>query len=288
MQKKRPHADYWPMSRKSKTQLPLVSVVMPSFNTGQFIERSLLSLIDQKYPNLEVIVIDGGSTDGTLEIIRKYEAHISYWISEPDKGQSDALNKGFELANGKIFGWLNSDDVYLPGAISKAVSALQLNTKKLICFGDWVSIDVNDQVIMKQPAFDYLVNHLIYEGFPLNAQAMFWRKEVHTRFSGFDRRLNYTMDYQMMLEFGLNEGNAAFLRLPYSFGGFRRYTGQKTAGYTPEVHAEHIYIAKRYGLSDKYTWTGKLKRILYRIRRGYWYFKREGPIGVMKRLLRKG
>ena len=97
---------------------PKISIVMPSFNHSQYIERSILSVLNQGYPNLELIIIDGGSIDGTVEIIKKYSKYIDYWISEKDKGQSDALNKGFQKASGQIYGWLNSDDVYLPKTFS--------------------------------------------------------------------------------------------------------------------------------------------------------------------------
>ena len=91
---------------------PKISIVTPSFNHAQFLEETILSVISQNYPDLEYIIIDGGSTDGSVEIIKKYEQYLTYWISEPDNGQSDALNKGFTRATGDIYGWLNSDDLY--------------------------------------------------------------------------------------------------------------------------------------------------------------------------------
>ena len=93
-----------------------ISIIVPSYNQRNFIEKSILSILNQNYSNLELIVIDGGSTDGTLDVIKKYEKYISFWMSEPDEGQSDALNKGFSRATGDVFGWLNSDDLYMPNA----------------------------------------------------------------------------------------------------------------------------------------------------------------------------
>jgi glycosyltransferase involved in cell wall biosynthesis len=96
---------------------PSISVVIPSFNQGQYIEETILSVLGQQYPNLEILVIDGGSTDNTIEILKKYSDRISYWHSKKDKGQADAINQGMNLSSGKIVCWLNSDDMYLPGTL---------------------------------------------------------------------------------------------------------------------------------------------------------------------------
>jgi glycosyltransferase involved in cell wall biosynthesis len=104
-------------------RLPLVSIVTPSLSQGEFIEEAILSVLEQDYPRIEHIVVDGGSTDGTLDVLHRYQ-HLR-WVSEPDGGQADALNKGFGMAHGEIYGWLNSDDLYLPGAISAAVEVMR-------------------------------------------------------------------------------------------------------------------------------------------------------------------
>ena len=100
---------------------PRLSIVTPSFNQGEFLEEAIVSVLEQNYPNLEFIVIDGGSTDALVKIIRKYESYITYWISEPDDGHGDALNKGFNRSSGEIMAWLNSDDKYCPNAFSTVV-----------------------------------------------------------------------------------------------------------------------------------------------------------------------
>jgi len=174
---------------KEKKNLKKISIVMPSFNKAEFIERSILSVLNQDYQNIELIIIDGGSTDGTIEIIKKYEKHISFWISEKDKGQSDALNKGFKYCSGSIYGFLNSDDVYMPGSFKQASLILKNNLDKKIVFGDWLSIDKEDKIVDYNHAFDFNLNHFKYEGFHLSATSMFWRSEVHKRFSGFDNNL---------------------------------------------------------------------------------------------------
>ena len=253
-----------------------ISVVMPSYNQVGYIERSILSVLNQNYPELELIIVDGGSTDGTVDVIRRYEEYLSYWVSEPDNGQSDALNKGFARATGNVFGWLNSDDLYMPGALERAATVFGEFSAKGIVYGDWLSIDSGDRTTAYEYAFDFNLNQFKYEGFHLNAQAMFWRRDVHERFGGFDPRLHLTMDYQMIVAFGISEGEAAFLRLPTALGCFRRHADQKTRGFTGEVLSEHRLIAHRYRFEDKFGRIGKAKRLLYRFRRGYWYIKRGG------------
>jgi glycosyltransferase involved in cell wall biosynthesis len=265
---------------------PRISIVMPSFNQAAFIERSILSVINQGYKNLELIIIDGGSTDGTVDIIKKYEKYLSYWVSEKDAGQSDALNKGFSRASGEIYGWLNSDDLYLPQAFKNAVAAFLAKPAKKIVFGDWYSIDPHDSIQDIHHAFDFSLGHFKYEGFHLNAQAMFWRREVHKRFGEFANCLYNTMDYQMILAFGINEGNRAFYRIPVVLAAFRRYDGQKTRGFTVGVSQEHRWLASQYGYEDKYKTSGATKRLLYRFRRACWYLRR-GGVGELSMRLRQ-
>lgn len=268
----------------SEKDWPKISIVMPAFNQAQFIERSILSILNQGYPNIELIIIDGGSSDGTVEIIKRYEDQIAYWVSEKDEGQSDALNKGFSRASGEIYGWLNSDDLYTPEAFESAVDAFRVNQKKMVVFGDWLSIDIYDNPVDLHHAFDFNLNHFKYEGFHLNAQSMFWRSDVHEGFNGFDVDLYNTMDYQMILEFGINIGQEKFLRIPKVLGAFRRYDGQKTGNFTPNVLREHQSMALRYGYMNKYGSFGVLKRLPYRFRRAYWYFKRGGLRELLSRL----
>ena len=121
--------------------LPRVSIITPSYNQAQFLEQTIRSVLDQNYPNLEYWVIDGGSTDGSLEIIQKYAGQLAGWVSEPDRGQAEGINKGLARATGDIVAWLNSDDVYYPGAVEAAVEALDANPQSSFVFSDVESID---------------------------------------------------------------------------------------------------------------------------------------------------
>ncbi len=255
---------------------PKVSIVMPSYNQVEYIERSILSVLNQGYPGVELIVIDGGSDDGTAEIIRKYEDRLAYWSTAKDLGQSDALNKGFARVSGEICGWLNSDDLYAPGAIHLAAAALRASPGTQVCFGDWYEVDRADRVLSYNYAFDFNLLHFVYEGFHLNAQSMFWRKALHERFGEFDVDLARTMDYDLILRLGILAGEAGFLRLPLPIGCFRRHEAQKTQGFDARVSAEHVRIAAKNGFGDKFSAVGSIRRLMYRARRAGWYAHRGG------------
>lgn len=271
----------------STKRVPKITVVMPSFNQAVFIERSILSVLDQNYPNLEFILIDGGSTDGTLSILERYQDSFAYVYTGPDAGQSDALNHGFSKATGDIYGWLNSDDLYLPGAFQSVSGAFCSAPDASVIFGDWLSIDSDDNTIETNYAFDFNLHHFIYEGFHLNSQAMFWRREAHQRFGEFGVDLHRTMDYDLIARLGINEGQRRFMRVTTPLAAFRRHSAQKTTGAGQDVvAAEHRKIAQKNGFSDKYSRKGRILRLVYRARRAYWYLKRGGLKYAFSRLVR--
>ena len=136
----------------SKQTRPLVSIITPSRNQAPFLEATIQSVLAQDYPEIEYLVIDGDSTDGSLDIIKRYQKRLAYWVSEPDLGQTDAINKGFAHANGEIFAWLNSDDLLLPGAITEAVDFLVKHPETGMVYGDADFIDETGRVIGSFPA----------------------------------------------------------------------------------------------------------------------------------------
>src|SRR5512141_3252977 len=125
----------------STSNLPKVSIITPSYNQGRFLEASILSVLEQDYPNLEYIVVHGGTKDESVEIIKKYQDRFAWWVSEKDKGHADALNKGFSHATGEVLAWLNSDDVYYPQAVKEAVALLQKNPDVGMVYADADLID---------------------------------------------------------------------------------------------------------------------------------------------------
>jgi glycosyltransferase involved in cell wall biosynthesis len=255
-----------PAARRGASGLRF-SVVMPSFRHAGFIERSLNSVINQEYEGTELIVMDGGSDDGTREILERYSPHITLWRSEPDGGQSDALNKGFAHVNGDIVGWLNSDDLYLPGAMHHAADIFAANPQIDVVYGDWLTLDLTDRILDRWPALAPSRGRLVTEGFFCNAQAMFWRRSLHQRLGGFDIQLHYTMDYDLMLQMISMAGPSAFFRTDRPLGCFRVYQGQKTGEANSPVPQEHRRIAAQRGTSWKYDLSGRALRAFYRVTR---------------------
>lgn len=264
-----------------------ITVVVPSYNQGEFLEQCLLSIINQGVPGTEIVLIDGMSTDDTHSVIKKYLPFIRYVVTEPDNGQSDALNKGFSLATGDLFGWLNADDLYLPGSFASALHYFNSSSEASVVFGDWLSVDVSLDLLDYNHAFDFNVRHLMYEGFHLNTQAMFWRRSHHEAMGSFDVGLHRTMDYQLLIALGLASAPHAFARTSRPYGVFRRHSRQKTGKRSSALLDEHRRIAQNYGFTDKYSATGRLKRFYYRLRRLYCYNMRGGPSNVARRLLRR-
>lgn len=204
----------WPWTEENKplpermpdgSEWPRISIVTPNYNYGQFIEETIRSVLLQGYPNLEYIIIDGGSTDNTVEIIRKYEKYLTYWVSEPDGGQTDAINKGYQHCTGELFVWLNADDAYFNSTCLKNVSEIYKQGYQLIV-GECLNVDENDQCLQITEDFNGyapLQNFEQYLRFwsfiPFPQPAVFIAKELTDKSFPLDKSLYGTMDYQMFL-----------------------------------------------------------------------------------------
>jgi glycosyltransferase involved in cell wall biosynthesis len=178
---------------------PLVSIVTPSFNQGKFLERTILSVLNQDYPNIEYIIMDGNSTDNSVEIIKNYSSKIAYWQSEKDKGQTDAINQGFTHAHGQILAWINSDDTYEPHAVSQAVNYLLKHPEVGMVYGDCNFINAEDRVIGKFNAkqTDYRKLRTGYVHIP--QQSSFWKAELWRQVAPLDTSIYFAMDYDLWL-----------------------------------------------------------------------------------------
>jgi len=264
------------------------SIVIPSYNQGEFLERTLLSVINQE-AETEIIVIDGGSTDNSVKIIKKYEDKIAYWVSEKDRGQSHALNKGFAKATGDIFGWQNSDDVYMPGAFRKVQEVFEKFPEKKIVYGNWYEIDENDNVIDKTySAPKPRVPHFSYEGFDSNLQSMFWKREVFEKFGAFDENLHQLMDSDFLFSLILNQGCDIFIKTNFFLGAFRRHENQKTKRERIDKRAvdEQKILDEKYGFSKSSFFARKFYKIRYVFSKFCWLAKQGGVILAFRHLSR--
>lgn len=177
---------------------PLVSIITPSYNQARFLEATLQSVLRQRYSNLEYLVVDGASTDGSVDIIKRYADRLAWWVSEPDKGQADAINKGFRRASGEIVAWLNSDDLYLPDAISEAVAVFQTHPEASLIFGDAVSADAEGRLLNHLPAGDLSLPDLLR--FKIITQpAVFMRRAVLEKVNYLDPSYHFFLDHHLWI-----------------------------------------------------------------------------------------
>lgn len=180
-------------------ELPLVSIVTPSYNQGAFLEETMRSVLEQDYPKIEYWVIDGGSTDNSVDIIKSHQQRLAGWVSEKDRGQADGVNKGFAKATGEIVGWLNSDDLYYPGAIREAVAAFQAHPEASFVFSDVESIDGEGKAFNLMRYGDWKLADLM--AFNIIGQpGVFMRREVLEQVGYLDLSFNYLLDVQLWLK----------------------------------------------------------------------------------------
>jgi glycosyltransferase involved in cell wall biosynthesis len=251
---------------------PRVTIVTPSYNQGHFIEETIRSVLLQGYPNLEYIVVDGGSTDDTVAILQRYDTHLR-WLSEADEGQSDAINKGLSLATGAIQAYLNSDDTYLPGAIQIIAAYAMADEQAGLIYGDCRATRENGEVygLIKGEVFD--VQRLIMRGRFVPQQAAFWRREAMEQVGPFDATLHYCMDHDFFIRVG-RAFPAAYI--PQPLANFRFHGTSKSVSDEERHWRECLTVSERYGLKPWTAW--------YWIRRIRHYGLRFLPWPLQKRL----
>lgn len=245
--------------KNTRTALPRISVITPTFNQGAFIEQTIRSVLDQAYPYLEYLVMDGGSTDNTLEILKQYAGRLQ-WFSEQDHGQSHAINKGIRLATGDVIAYLNSDDVYEPGALLRVGQYCAAHPQARWVTGRCRFIN-QEGLEIRRPVTLYKYFWLLTRSYRalqtldyVSQPATFWHRAVIERVGDFDETLYYTMDY----DYSLRVGKQFKLHLiPHLLASYRVHTSSKTFTSAAAVRAqfaEDLAVARKHGAPPLLAW----------------------------------
>ena len=227
-----------------KPYLPLVSIVTPSFNQARYLEAAIQSVLSQNYPRLEYIVVDGSSTDGSVDIIKRYESRLAWWVSEKDQGQTDAINKGFARAKGDILAWINSDDTYEPDALSSAVKFLQTHPEIGLAYGDANYIDDEGKVIGHFPAAQTDLIRLRRGYVHIPQQAAFFRADLWRAVGPLDPSFYFAMDYDLWIRLA---ARSEVKYVPQTWANFRLHTSGKTISADDRCWPEMLRVHYRDG-----------------------------------------
>jgi len=218
--------------------MQLVSIVTPSYNQARYLEATIQSVLVQDYPRTEYIVVDGASTDSSVEIIKKYQSHLTYWISEKDNGQADAINKGLARASGEILAWLNSDDYYLPNTISAAVKVFEENPDVVMLYGDMLAVDEDGKTInllrYRQLSLEDLLCFQI-----IGQPAVFFRRTAYEKTGGFDPTFHFLLDHHLWIRLA-QQGK--ILHVPQTWAAARYHAEAKNRAKAAEFGREAFRI----------------------------------------------
>ena len=233
---------------------PKISIVTPVFNAAKFLEDSIKSVINQNYPNLEYIIIDGGSTDGSVDIIKKYSNHINYWESKQDKGQTHALNKGFSHTTGIIQAWLNADEEYLPGALELVANEYMKNKDLELIYGNRYFLDLTvsppNKILETFPAIDPFPL-MLYTGRLLCSDATFWTKKIHEKLGELNEKdyPRLAMDVEWLLRLTGEAKKWKFIPKPLSI--FKAHGMNMTTKGVEKGYRYNEIIRRNYAEKNK-------------------------------------
>ena len=241
--------------------LPRLSVVVPSYNQADFLCRTLDSIVSQNYPDLEIIVMDGGSTDGSLDVIDRYRDHIAHLSSGPDGGQSSAIATGFARATGDFISWLNSDDTYEPGALLAIGAFLRDRPDVRFVYGDANIIDADDRVIAHKKSIRFHLGVMRYAFLTVPQMSAFWSRDLYEEVGGIDRSLRFCMDYDLFVRLS---ARSAPVRIGRTIGNFRVHGASKTST------LEHVRQQEDRLVHDRYCPVKPSRRGAFALRRRFY------------------
>ena len=247
--------------------MPKISIVMPSYNQAEHLSEAIESVLNQSYPYKELIVIDGGSTDGSVEVIKRHEAHLAHWVSEKDRGQSHAIRKGIAKSSGKWINWINSDDALLPGALQAIAEATEKHPHADIIVGRGTEGDEHGcfrHTIVPMSPLVWMPKHVCYGRFC--QQATFWTRKAYDSVGGVNEALFFRMDVDL-LERMLSKGNRA-IAIPTPIGFFRIYANTKSGSHQDVRQREFDDRLHELGISKQERWAAVQLMRMYRILSG--------------------
>jgi len=222
---------------------PRITIVVPSFNQGEFLGHTLKSVVDQDYPNLELIVVDGGSTDSSLEVIRQFESKLAWWVSEEDSGQASAINKGFQRSSGEIMAWVNSDDMVAPGALTCVARYFKANPGVQVVYGNRIVVDEAGLEIGRWVLPGHSRKILKWADF-VPQETLFWRREAWIATgSHIDESFSFAIDWEFLLR--LSNSGIRMAHIPAFLGLFRVHGMQKTSSQMSSTGLSEMDVIRR-------------------------------------------
>jgi glycosyltransferase involved in cell wall biosynthesis len=244
------------------------SIITPSFNQGEFIEKTIDSVLSQGYKNYEYIIIDGGSDDNSVDIIKKYEKFLAFWVSEKDDGQTCAINRGLKIANGQIVSWINSDDYYAPDTL-EIINEYDLICSKDVYYGDYTLVNRNEVAFLTKKEIPFKRDLLLHGVNFIGQPSSFFKKDLLCKYGYLDESLNFMMDYEFWLRVAFK--NASFQHIPANLAFYRYHSSSKTVSSERSFHDEQKLIGKQYYRYDNTLYlfykniTSRIARQLYKI-----------------------
>lgn len=258
---------------KENLPRPKISIVTPSYNQGRFLGKTIQSVLNQNYPNLEYLIFDGGSSDGSVEVIKQYADMLTYWKSAPDKGQADAIAQGFAMASGDILGWLNSDDMLMPNALINAAKAFMASSEICAVTGRCVIIDTDGKPFSVSIPIMRSWRSMLYLGAGFWQMATFWKKSAYDAVGQLDTEMYFSFDADLFVRL---RKYGEFKVIPNYLAAYRHHKVTKTSNSQRIMRAENRMIQKRYSNVNDITvilsHVAKRVRPVRRIRnRIFWY-----------------
>ncbi len=239
-----------------------ISIITPSYNQGKYLEQTILSILNQDYEDLEYIIIDGGSSDNSVEIIKRYANRLAYWISEKDSGQTEAINKGFKKATGKVVGWINSDDILMPDALKKIRVAFERRTSPDVIFGWTLRISEDNKILfnhfLPKPYLWLAKKGVFYFG----QQSWFWKREMFDYLGFLDESCHACMDIEFIMRQFI--AKAKMEQVPHILAGFRQHELTKTSQNGDIWTVDRARLKKKYKILN-YRTPRKYAKIVYGI-----------------------